>query len=265
MRARRRFGQHFLQPEWAAKVLAAIDPQPGDLFLEIGPGTGALTLPLAARAGRVVAVEIDRDLASELGRRAPPNAHIVQGDLLDVDLPSLVPREAARVRVAGNLPYNVSSPILRRLFALHDADVRMTDATLMLQREVAARLAARPGTREYGVLTVLTARHARVEALLHLPPGAFRPAPKVHSSLIRLQFRASGDHLVLPLRFEALVQAAFGQRRKRLSNALRRFAEAEGTSAAAALARAGIDPARRPETLTLAEFAALAGAFETAP
>lgn len=264
MRARRRFGQHFLQPEWASKVLAAIAPESGDTFLEIGPGTGALTVHLAARARQVVAVEIDRDLAADLTKRLPANAQVVTGDVLDADLAASLPAGATRVRIAGNLPYNVSSPILRRLFALHESDGRVVDATLMLQREVAERITARPGTREYGVLSVAARRHAEVERLLELPPGAFRPAPRVHSSLIRLRFRQGDDRIAVPDQFDALVRTVFAQRRKRLSNALRPFADAAGTTAAAALARAGIDAARRPETLSLAEFVGLAEAVEAA-
>ena len=264
MRARRRFGQHFLQPKWAAKVIAAIAPEPGDVFLEVGPGTGALTFQLAARARQVVAVEVDRDLAAGLAGRLPDNVRVVAGDVLEVDLRASLPPDDVRVRVAGNLPYNVSSPILRRLFALHDSDGRLIDATLMLQREVAARIAAPPGTREYGVLTVTTARHARVDRLLDLPPGAFRPAPKVHSALVRLHFRKGDEQIAAAGLFDALVQAVFGQRRKRLSNALRDFAEACGTTAAGALAEAGIDPGRRPETLSLVEFVRLAVAVEAA-
>ena len=262
MRARRRFGQHFLEPVWAAKVLAAIAPDPQDTFLEIGPGRGALTGQLASRARQLVAVEIDRDLAASLTKRLPANVRIVTGDVLEVDLSGALPPDAGRVRVAGNLPYNVSSPILRRLFALHEADGRVTDATLMLQREVADRIAARPGTREYGVLTVAAARHARVERLLELPPGAFRPVPKVHSALVRLVFRRDDEVMAIPERLDALVRAVFAQRRKRLSNALRPFADATGVPAADALARAGIDPARRPETVSLEEFIRLAAALD---
>ncbi|HXE81685.1 MAG TPA: 16S rRNA (adenine(1518)-N(6)/adenine(1519)-N(6))-dimethyltransferase RsmA [Vicinamibacterales bacterium] len=262
MKARRRFGQHFLQPEWAAKVLTALAPVPEDTFLEIGPGTGVLTLPLAARVGRVIAIEIDRDLAADLSGRLPPNATVFAADFLDVDVGALLPADAGAIRVAGNLPYNVSSPILRRLFELHETDERLRDATLMLQREVADRITAPPGTRDYGVLTVAAARHARIERVFNLPPGAFRPAPKVRSSLIRLHFRRGYDRILAPSSLEPLVRAVFGQRRKRIANALRPFAASVGAKAEAALEKAGIEAGRRPETLSLDEFLSLARAVD---
>ena len=175
MRARRRFGQHFLEDVWVRKVVAAIDPQPDDVLLEIGPGRGALTVPLAAHARAVVAIEVDRDLAAYLPTIAPPHVRVVQGDFLDIPLTSVLPApsEASRIRVAGNLPYNISSPILFRLLEARAEDRRIADATLMLQKEVADRLVAPVGTRDYGVLTVLIGRRARVTHLLTLPPGAF--------------------------------------------------------------------------------------------
>lgn len=260
MRARKRFGQHFLESPWVAKVLAAIAPRATDTFLEIGPGRGALTLPLAGLVRELVAVEVDRDLAAELRRIAPPNVRIVEGDFLELD----ASRElaAAHVRVAGNLPYYISSPILGRLFRLADDGVPITDATLMLQREVADRLVAAPGTGDYGPLSVGAQRRADVRRLLDLPPGAFRPPPKVRSALVRLDFQGEGRQLATPPFFDDLVRGIFTQRRKRLSNALRPFAEVRGVPAADALGAAGIDPARRPETLTLAELLQLASAFE---
>jgi 16S rRNA (adenine1518-N6/adenine1519-N6)-dimethyltransferase len=262
VRARKRFGQHFLESAWVHKVLQAIAPAPDDRFLEIGPGRGALTFPLAAAVSHVVAVEVDRDLAASLLQRAPANVQVVQGDFLTTDLePFLLAAEAASWRVAGNLPYNITSPILARLFRLHREGTRISEATLMVQREVADRLTAQPATRDYGVLTVTAQRVAHIRRVLDLPPGAFRPAPKVHSALIRLQFRTGGDSVAVPDPFDALVRAVFGQRRKKLSNALRPVAESAGQSAHALLAAAGIDPDRRPETLTMPEFVALATAL----
>ena len=249
IRARKRFGQNFLEPAWVAKVIAAIDPKPDETFLEIGPGRGALTRPLAERAQSVVAVEIDRDLAATLRKSSGPNVNVVEGDFLTSDLRL----EASGLRVVGNLPYNAASPILIRLRDLHAGGVRVSDATVMLQREVADRLTAAPGTRDYGVLTVLLARTARIDRLLALPPGAFRPAPKVHSALVRLSFHDPNPAVRDALTFERLVRSVFTRRRKTLSNALQTVTP-DGRHL---LVSAGLDGRRRPETLTVAEFARL--------
>jgi 16S rRNA (adenine1518-N6/adenine1519-N6)-dimethyltransferase len=260
-RPRKRFGQHFLEPAWVRKLVDAIAPDPGDVFLEIGPGRGALTRPLAERARLVVGVEVDRDLADALTRAALPNVRVVEGDVLQADLPALVPPdEADRLRVAGNLPYNISSPILFRLLEWRRGDPRLTDATVMLQREVVDRLVARPGNRDYGILSVLFAREAQVTRVLTLPPGAFRPPPQVTSAVVRLAFRPDADVPEAPPLFESLVRAVFAQRRKTLGNALRAFATSRATDAVAAIRRAGLSPAQRPETLDLAAFLALARA-----
>jgi 16S rRNA (adenine1518-N6/adenine1519-N6)-dimethyltransferase len=255
MRARKRFGQHFLEAAWADKLVAAIDPQPGDSFLEIGPGPGALTFRLAPRVAHLTAVEVDRDLVAKLRPRLPHNVDLVEEDFLEFDLGRLA--SSAPLRVAGNLPYNLSSPIL---FKLLDAK-GVTDATVMVQKEVADRIAASPGSRDYGVLSILVQLRADVARVLSLPPGAFRPPPKVHSGVIRLVFRPPvvpiGDQGALV----AMVRSMFTQRRKTLSNALAPFAASRNASAPEALAAAGIDPRRRPETLQLAELARLADAF----
>ena len=257
VRARKRFGQHFLEPAWVTKVIRAIDPVGSDAFVEIGPGRGALTRPLAAQAGRVTAVEIDRDLASDLRAAALPNVSIVEGDFLELAR-SALPSDA-RLRVAGNLPYNVAAPILFTLVDWFGGSGTLTDATLMLQREVADRLVAVPGTREYGVLTVLIGHSAQVKRLLALPPGAFRPPPKVHSALVQLRFHAPDPPVRDLSVFRGLVQAVFTRRRKTLANALLAFRE---SSPQPALERAGIDGKRRPETLTIAEFARLSDEME---
>src|SRR5262245_15920397 len=171
MIARKRFGQHFLETAWVVKVVDAIAPRPEDWFYEIGPGRGALTRPLTERAAHVMAFEIDRDLAAALRESAPPNLAIVEGDFLESGQ-AFEATATPPIRVAGNLPYNVGSPILFKLIELYDAGLPLTDATLMLQREVADRLTARPGTKEYGVLSVLVRLSATVERLLSLPPGA---------------------------------------------------------------------------------------------
>jgi len=264
VRARKRFGQHFLEPVWVDKVVRAIDPKAGETFLEIGPGTGALTRPLAARARAVTAYEIDRDLAADLRAAAVPNVTVVEGDFLSASVVSIAPSpqppapSRVAVRVAGNLPYNVASPILFRLAELYAAGLPIADATLMLQREVAERLVAQPGTKEYGVLSILLQHVADVDLILKLPAGAFRPAPRILSALVRLRFHAPDPPVADRATFAALVQAVFTRRRKTLANALQALPGREPTAISAALAAAGIDGRRRPETLTVAEFARLA-------
>ena len=269
-RARRRFGQHFLERPWVDKVLRAVGPEAADTFLEIGPGRGALTQALSAAAARVAAFEIDRDLAAELRLSAPHNLTIVEGDFLDVTADQ-VRRALARgggipaqVRVAGNLPYNVASPILFKLIALYRDGIPLLDATVMLQREVADRLAAPPGTRDYGVLSVLVGHAADITRLLSLPPGAFRPAPKVDSAVVRLRFHPDQPPARDRIVFEQLTKAIFTRRRKTLANALLAYPLAADGRAAEALARAGIDGRRRPETLEVAELVRLADAFAEA-
>jgi 16S rRNA (adenine1518-N6/adenine1519-N6)-dimethyltransferase len=256
-RPRKRFGQHFLEPVWVTKVVDAIGPAPGDTFLEIGPGRGALTAALAPRVRRVIAVEIDRDLAAALPSRVPPNVRVVTADVLDVDLAALLRDEPGPLRVAGNLPYNVSSPILFRLLDAADEGRRFRDAAVMLQKEVADRLVAAPGSKGYGALAIQVQLLADVDRLLTLPAGAFRPAPKVTSALVRLRFRAAaadvGDRAV----FEHLVRGLFRQRRKTLLNALRPIAGSLARPADQALEIAGLSASRRPETLTVAEMARL--------
>jgi 16S rRNA (adenine1518-N6/adenine1519-N6)-dimethyltransferase len=247
--ARKRFGQHFLEPAWVEKVIRAIDPRPDELFIEIGPGRGALTRPLAARAKAVTAYEIDRDLAADLRAAAIPNLTVVEGDFLErsSNPQSLIPNP---FRVAGNLPYNVASPILFKLADLYASGLPIGDATVMLQREVADRLIASPGTKEYGVLSILIGHSASVETLLKLPPGAFRPAPKVQSALVRLRFHPPDPPVRDAAVFEGLVQAVFTRRRKTLENALEAYYQGGQVPP-------GLDGRRRPETLTVAEFARL--------
>jgi 16S rRNA (adenine1518-N6/adenine1519-N6)-dimethyltransferase len=245
-----------LEPAWADKLVAAIDPKPNDRFVEIGPGPGALTLRLAPRVEHVTAVELDRGLADSLRPSLPVNVDLVHADFLEFDLSAVA--AAGPFRVAGNLPYNVSSPILFRLIETHRGACGPRDATLMLQHEVAERLEAPEGSRQYGVLAILVQLHADVRRLLTLPPGAFRPVPAVRSAVLRLTFRPPAVRIVDAELFEAMVRAIFTQRRKTLSNALRRFAETHGRDAAAIIASAGIDGRRRPEALRLAELARLA-------
>ena len=260
---RKRFGQHFLEPVWADKVVNAIAPSPNDVFLEIGPGPGILTLRLAPKVSRLLAIEIDRDLVAGLAPKLPPNASIVAGDVLDIDINAALPASDTPIRVAGNLPYNISSPILFRLLEL-ESQRPVKDATLMLQREVADRIVAKPGTAEYGVLSVLVQWRAEVARVMAIPPGAFRPPPDVRSALIRLTFRAPAFELQDPPLFERMVRRMFMQRRKTVANALGAFARELGADPIRALAATGIDPRRRPETLEVIETARLADTFATA-
>jgi len=290
MRTRKRFGQHFLESAWADKVVAAIAPQPSDRFVEIGPGPGALTFRLAPRVAHLTAIEVDRDIAAGLRPQLPPNVDLVVADVLEVDL---LAQAEAPFRVAGNLPYNISTPILFRLIACsrpaqawlppsggssgaggslpaeagsHGAKggPAILDATLMVQREVADRLEAVPGTGDYGVLSICVQLHADVRRVLTLPPGAFRPPPRVHSAVVRLTFRPPKVPIGDEGQFEAMVRSMFTQRRKTLANALAPYAEGRGQRAADVLRAVGIDPRRRPETLTLEELALLAARFAAA-
>ncbi len=263
MRAKKHFGQHFLQGVWADRLVAAIEPDAGDRFLEIGPGPGALTLRLAPRVSHITAVELDREMIEGLTPRLPHNVTLVEADFLDYDLGRSTGE--GPIRVAGNLPYNVSSPILFRLIDAHRKHGGIVDATVMVQAEVAARIAASPGTKDYGVLSILVQLHADVAHVLSLPPGAFRPPPKVRSAVLRLRFRPPAVELRDEATFEGMVRAVFTQRRKILHNALRSYAEAHGWTAGAALRQADIDPGRRAETLQLSELARLADCFTSPP
>jgi 16S rRNA (adenine1518-N6/adenine1519-N6)-dimethyltransferase len=262
--ARKRFGQHFLEPAWVVKVVRAIAPAPDDVFFEIGPGRGALTRELTARARRVTAFEIDRDLADELRRTAPGNLDVIAGDFLTSQW-ILDNRPGNPVRVAGNLPYNVASPILFKLVELFGAGIQLSDATVMLQREVADRLMARPGSKEYGVLSVLIQLSADVDRLLALPAGAFRPAPKVQSALVRLRFRERRPEPRNVELLTRLVQAVFTRRRKTLENALMAFRTWDRAAISEVLRRANIDGRRRPETLDVSELVRLADAVDPLP
>ena len=256
--ARKRFGQHFLERPWVDKVVAAIAPQPGEVFLEIGPGHGQLTAPLAKAGAVVHAVEIDRDLIGELRARALPGVHVHEGDFLDV--PPETWFEGSRpYRVAANLPYNVSTPVLGRLLR-HAREGRVADAVRLLQREVADRLTAVPGTGDYGPLAIAMALQADVRRVLLLPPGAFRPPPRVHSAVVRIVFGPDRVAIENQNRFDAIVRHVFTQRRKMLGTTLQGLARGEGADARVWLAEAGIDSQRRAETLSLEEFARLAAA-----
>lgn len=249
---RRRLGQHFLRPAAVERLLDAIAPRADETFLEIGAGHGALTIPLAERAGRVVAVELDPRLFDALRRRAPPNVALVQGDALSVELTSLVPKGS---RLVGNLPYYVSSPLLRRFLQMRS---HFADLHVMLQDEVARRVAAAPGSRDYGILSVLYTLWAEVDRPLRFPPGSFSPPPKVHSALLRARFRTTAAADVAdPEALENLLKRAFSRRRRTLENNLRdSYANLKEN-----LKLLNIAGSRRAETLSVGEFARLAAAL----
>jgi 16S rRNA (adenine1518-N6/adenine1519-N6)-dimethyltransferase len=247
-RPRKRFGQNFLvDPHYVARIVAAIAPAPGDNLVEIGPGQAALTAPLIERAGHLTAIEIDRDLAARLAAAHPPERLTLHvADALAFDFSAL----GARLRVVGNLPYNISSPLL---FHLAHHERRLADVHVMLQKEVVARMAAAPATADYGRLTVMLQARFAVTRLFVVPPGAFRPAPAVDSAVVRLvPLGANRPAIADEALFARIVAAAFGRRRKTLRNAL------AGICDAAALAAAGVDPGCRGETLAVADFVRLA-------
>ncbi len=247
MKARKRFGQHFLTDRSVlAQILACIDPQPTDRLLEIGAGRGALTEFLRGTAQRLVAIEIDRDLAPLLRARFP-GLELIVADVLRFDFAEL--GDGAPWRVAGNLPYNISSPLLARLLA---AKARVRDMHLMLQRELAERADARPATKAWGRLSVLVQYHCIVERLFDVEPASFSPPPRVHSSLVRLTPRVEPLPLREPARLDAVLRAAFAARRKRLDNALK--------SLHIDWDRSGVDTRARPDQLPVGDFVRLANA-----
>ena len=245
---RKRFGQNFLaDAHYVRRIVDAIAPHPGERLVEIGPGLAALTRPLIERAGRLDAVEIDRDLAGRLASEFGTDQLTLHvADALEFDFAAL----GAGLRVIGNLPYYISSPLL---FHLAQYDALITDVHVMLQKEVVERMTALPGTPEYGRLTVMLQAVFRITRLFTVPAGAFRPVPKVDSSVVRLvplrEAKATISDVAL---FGRVVAAAFGQRRKTMRNALSTICDEAG------LERAGIDPGVRGETLSVAEFVRLA-------
>jgi 16S rRNA (adenine1518-N6/adenine1519-N6)-dimethyltransferase len=249
---RKRFGQHFLHDRGIIRrIIDAIDPQTEDRLVEIGPGRGALTWPLLARSGRLDVVEIDRDLAQVLkdDARGAGTLSVIVADALKFDF--LAARGGgAPLRIVGNLPYNISTPLM---FHLIEQRAAIADMFFMLQQEVVDRMVAPPGGGEYGRLTVMLAAYCEAEKLFDVGPGAFTPAPKVWSSIVRLRPHATprfdfGSDAGL----QRVVSRAFMQRRKTLRNSLRELLDA------AAIEACGIDPQRRPETLTPHEFGKLA-------
>ncbi len=246
--ARKRFGQNFLSdPNIIRKIVEAIRPRPDDVMVEIGPGLGAMTDPLLAVLKHLHVVEIDRDLIARLHQNYPPERLTVHaGDALKFDFGSL----GEKIRVVGNLPYNISTPILFHLAAFAD---QVEDMHFMLQKEVVERMVAEPSSSEYGRLSVMLQYRFAMMKLFIVPPGAFRPAPKVDSAIVRMAPYAELPH---PAKNEALlgkiVTAAFGQRRKTLRNTLKDFVSAGDWEAL------GIDAGLRAEALGVREFVAIA-------
>ena len=260
LRPRKRWGQHFLcDPSVARRIVDTAELGPRSVVLEIGPGLGALTEALAARAGRLYLVEIDPGLATRLAElhAGNPCVRVVEGDVLALPLTELVCEPS--VTVVANLPYNVATPVLFRLL---DLRARFPRAVLMLQREVAARLAARAGSAEYGVTSVLVQAFAEVRVAFGVSRRSFLPRPDVDSALVDIRWsvgpRADVGDVEL---FREVVRAAFGQRRKMLRNALAALVAQRGLAAEAVFARAAIVPTARAETLDLGAFARLARAF----
>jgi 16S rRNA (adenine1518-N6/adenine1519-N6)-dimethyltransferase len=252
---RKRFGQHFLHdPGVIRRIIDAVAPLPGERIVEIGPGRGALTWGLLARAKRLEVIEIDRDLAQALQSdpRAQDGLEVHVENVLDTDFIRL--RGAgAPLRIVGNLPYNISTPLLFRLLAQRAA---LSDMYFMLQKEVVDRMAAQPGSKQYGRLTVMLAAVAEVEALFDVGPGAFQPRPKVWSAIVRLQPTASPRFDIgRDGALRTLVTTAFSHRRKTLRNSLM------GLLSSRDIESCGIDPQLRPETLAPAQFGLLAAHY----
>jgi 16S rRNA (adenine1518-N6/adenine1519-N6)-dimethyltransferase len=244
--ARKRFGQHFLADSAVIDaIVRAIDPRPGQAMVEIGPGLAALTQPLVERLGRMTVIELDRDLAARL--RQHPQLDVLEADVLQVDFGALRQRAGAALRVVGNLPYNISSPILFHLLPVAD---QVQDQHFMLQKEVIDRMVAAPATAAYGRLSVMLQWRYEMEDVLFVPPEAFDPPPRVDSAVVRMVPRAQPAP-VDPGRLSELVQVAFSQRRKLLRHTLGRWLEAQG-------AAAGFDLQRRAEEVPVQEFIDLA-------
>ncbi|HYL99813.1 MAG TPA: 16S rRNA (adenine(1518)-N(6)/adenine(1519)-N(6))-dimethyltransferase RsmA [Blastocatellia bacterium] len=271
-RAKKSLGQHFLVDKRVIeRIVQSVSPQPGDLIVEIGPGRGALTRPLANASRFLLAVETDRELAELLtADLAGPRVRIVHADAMKVDWRQLIDSAVeefqrldpevtgqVRVRIAANLPYYISTPILQRLIFLKSL---IYDMTLMLQDEVVDRIASSPGGRDYGYLSVLCQFYCEVEKLFEVPASAFKPAPEVRSAVVHLQVRkVPPAHVVDEARFISVVQASFAQRRKTILNNLKaaRSMLRPSVELLKALEEAGIAPTRRAETLSIEEFACL--------
>jgi 16S rRNA (adenine1518-N6/adenine1519-N6)-dimethyltransferase len=244
--ARKRFGQHFLTDEAVIDSIArTINPKPGEAVIEIGPGLGALTRPLQELCGALTVIELDRDLAAKLRRNA--SLTVVENDVLKVDFTALAVSAGQKLRVVGNLPYNISTPIL---FHLLGASAHIEDQHFMLQKEVVQRMCAAPGNKDYGRLTVMLQWRYAIDSVLDVPPMAFEPPPRVDSAVVRMQPLAA-DTSVDPQRLSALVAIAFSQRRKILRHTLGRWIQEQAITTP-------FDLQRRAEEVPVAEYLALA-------
>lgn len=257
--ARKRFGQHFLVAGGVIDaIVGAVDPRPGQALVEIGPGLGALTHMLLARCGALTAIELDRDLAARL--RGRPGLTVIEADVLTVDFGALADAAGQPLRVVGNLPYNISSPILFHLLRWAG---RVRDQHVMLQKEVCDRIAAAPGGRDYGRLSVMLQWRYAIEPVLDVPPAAFDPPPRVDSAVLCMRPRPDPAP-VDPALLSELVQVAFSQRRKLLRHTLGRWLQAR-EAADAAGAAAGFDLQRRAEEVPVADYLALAARLPARP
>ena len=258
-----------MEPAWIKKVVNVIRPLKSDCFLEIGPGRGALTWELAKTGATVLAVEIDRELSALLTRNSSPLVVVRTGDVLSLDLTSIAlesirlsKTQSTTLRIVGNLPYNVSAPILLRIFRVYDEGAPVRDAVVMLQQEMAERLIASHGNRNYGPLAIARSLRADAKLLFSLPPGAFRPSPSVTSAIVSLNFRKPPVSPKNILLFNNMVRHLFTQRRKKSTNALSGFAFRFGIPAFEVFHRAKIDGDRRPSELSVTELISLAEAIE---
>jgi 16S rRNA (adenine1518-N6/adenine1519-N6)-dimethyltransferase len=250
--ARKRFGQHFLSDAYVlGAIVDLIDPQPGQALVEIGPGLGALTWPVLERCRQLTVIELDRDLAARLRQRGG-GLSVIEADVLNVDFGALARQLGQPLRVVGNLPYNISTPIL---FHLLDAAGSVADQHFMLQKEVAQRMAAAPGGKDYGRLTVMLQWRYRIDTVLEVPPHAFSPPPKVDSAVVRMRPLAMAG--AQPKALAELVTVAFSQRRKLLRHTLGRWLEQRGFCGT-------FDLQRRAEEVPVAQFVALAEAVAAA-
>ncbi len=246
--ARKRFGQHFLTDGAVlSAIVDEINPRPGQALVEIGPGLGAMTDPLVQRCQRLTVIELDRDLALRLRRR--PELNVIEADVLKVDFAALAQALGQRLRVVGNLPYNISTPIL---FHLLGAVEQVVDQHFMLQKEVVQRMAAAPGNKDYGRLSVMLQWRYAIEAVLDVPPAAFEPPPRVDSAVVRMQPLPARPEVDSALLGE-LVMVAFSQRRKVLRNTLGRWLEQRGFAGS-------FDLQRRAEEVSVVDYLALAAA-----
>lgn len=255
-KARKRFGQNFLKDEQVIdQIVNHITPLPGDNIVEIGPGLGAITTRILDRSGHIQVVELDRDIIPKLiiNCHHHPELTIHQADALKVNFDELTTTENQSLRVIGNLPYNISTPILFHLFSFLAS---IEDMHFMLQKEVVQRMAAEPGSKRWGRLSIMVQYHCQVENLFEVPPQAFTPQPKVDSAIVRLTPYQQKPHLAEDLKLlDKIVVAAFSQRRKTIRNALKKWFASEE------LLELGIQPTLRPEQLTLAEFVAMSNYY----